>query len=150
MSEAWDTVRLAVVGGAVGAAAGWLFGLRYRGRPLAALIAIVAAFGLALYSLWLSREMGERWVSTAGIAAGFGAMTALKYSSGLLLGAAGAAGDAAQSVAADAATDAATGEEQPGGPLRTRPQESIAQRLTSSRASREVARAGSRHRRRLR
>lgn len=86
MSDAWFTVALAFGGCAAGACIGWVVGRVYRGRPLNVLFAIVLVFAGACYVVWVAPTDGRAWMVPLGLGAAFGAMTAVKYSSGLIPG----------------------------------------------------------------
>lgn len=86
MSGAWSTVALAFGGCAAGACIGWVVGRAYRGRPLNVLFVIVLVFAGACYVVWVAPSAGKAWMVPVGLGAAFGAMTAVKYSSGLIPG----------------------------------------------------------------
>lgn len=86
MSDPWPTLGLAFIGSIAGGVLGWVVGRIYRGRPGNALLAVVASFVGACWALVYAARTGDRWVASVGLGVAFGAMTMVKYSSGLLLG----------------------------------------------------------------
>lgn len=86
MSDSLFTVGVALGGCAIGCAVGWPIGRSSRERPIHALSFIALALVAGCYVAWRLNVSGATELSAGAIGAAFGAMTAVKYASGLIPG----------------------------------------------------------------